>query len=348
MGASKIIKLISIGFIAVAIIVSLKSVDIYKKAFSPSVKITNDTEFALYVKSDYTFDSVLKVLEDAGIIKDIKDFKWTAKRKNYSAHVNSGKFIIRNRSSNNEVVNKLRSGSQEPVKLRFNNLRTLSDLSDRIAEQLEIESSDLLEYISDADVQAKYTMNAHTMACMFIPNTYEVYWNISKEALVERMHKEYKAFWTKSRLAKAEQIKLTPEEVITLASIVNLETRKNDEKNVVAGVYMNRIKIGMRLQADPTIIFAYNNFDMKRVLNKHKKIDSPYNTYKYAGLPPGPICIPDISSIDAVLNYNKHKYIYFCARSDFSGYHNFAKTLSQHNRNAAAYQKELNKRRIYK
>jgi UPF0755 protein len=183
---------------------------------------------------------------------------------------------------------------------------------------------------------------------LFIPNTYEFYWNTSADKFIERMYVEYKHFWSKSRLNKAQKIKLTPEQVIILASIVEEETIKDDEKPTVAGVYLNRLHKNIRLQADPTVRFAVGDFEIKRILNKHLKIDSPYNTYKYAGLPPGPICIPTISSIDAVLNYKKHDYLYFCAKDDFSGYHAFAKTLKQHNINATKYRKALNKNRIYK
>ena len=182
---------------------------------------------------------------------------------------------------------------------------------------------------------------------MFIPNTYEIWWNISPKAFIERMYKEYNDFWNPRRQRKADGMKMTREEVITLASIVNEETRKDDEKPRIAGVYMNRLENRIRLHADPTVIYGLGNFSIKRVLRKHYMIDTPFNTYKIDGLPPGPICFPDISSIDAVLNYEKHNYFYFCARSDFSGYHAFARTLAEHNRNAALYQHELNKRRIY-
>ena len=171
----------------------------------------------------------------------------------------------------------------------------------------------------------------------FIPNTYEVYWNMSVEGLLDRMHREYQSFWNKRRMHKADKLDMTPEEVITLASIVNEETKKNDEKARVAGVYINRLREPMRLQADPTVIYALGDFSIKRVLRKHYQISSPFNTYRVDGLPPGPICFPDIASIDAVLNYEKHSYLYFCASPDFSGYHVFARNLSEHNRNAAAY-----------
>ena len=197
------------------------------------------------------------------------------------------------------------------------------------------------------DLIDKYGFVRETFPAMFIPNTYEFYWNTSAERFIQRMNGEYKIFWSDDRIAKAENLKLKPVEVSVLASIIELESMHNDENQTIAGVFINRLKKGMPLQSDPTIIFAWQDFSIRRVLNKHREIKSPYNTYRNRGLPPGPICIPSISSIDAVLNYEKHNYLYFCAKDDFSGYHNFAGTLSEHNRNARLYQHALNKRRIF-
>lgn len=348
MSASRIIKFVGIVFIGLLIIGGIKALDIYNKAFAPSVSLTGEKEFFLYISTHSNYDSVKNTLAEAGILKNIKSFEWTAGRKNYANHIYPGRYLVKHRMSNNELVNLLRAGKQTPVDLTFNNIRTLQQFSARIAEQLEVDSLSLINHITDSATLAKHGHNQHTIACMFVPNTYEVYWNTSAQSFVDRMAKEYEGFWNKSRTQKAEKTGLTKEQVISLASIINLETQKDDEKEKMAGVYMNRVNIGMRLQADPTVIFAHNDFTMRRVLNKHKKIDSPYNTYRYAGIPPGPICLPEISSIDAVLNYEKHKYLYFCAKPDFSGYHNFARTLKQHNKNAQAYQRELNKRRIYR
>jgi UPF0755 protein len=287
-------------------------------------------------------------LKDNKLLKRPKDFNWTAKKKNYPNHINPGRYILKKRMSSNELINKLRSGEQEPVLVTFNNIRTLKELSQRLAEQIEPTADELYAGFADTGIQKKYGFTTETMPAMFIPNTYEFYWNTSVNSFIKRMHNEYERFWTRSRLSKAEKTGLTPVEVITLASIVDEETLKDDEKDKIAGVYINRMKIGMRLQADPTVIFALGDFSIRRVLNKHKSLNSPYNTYKNAGLPPGPICLPEISSIDAVLDYKKHKYLYFCAKSDFSGYHTFARTLNEHNKNARAYQRELNKRRIYR
>ncbi len=348
MSASRAIKIISLGFVVLLVVGGIKALGIYSKAYAPSVSISDGKEFYLYIPTGSNYDSVKKILVEADILKSIKSFEWTANRKNYSNHVNSGRYLLKHRMSNNELVNLLRSGKQEPVKLTFNNIRTIRHLSAEIAKQLELDSLSLISYLTDSSTLAKYGFNENTISCIFIPNTYEIFWNISPEKFVARMEKEYRHFWNKTRQSKAKKIGMSQEEVISLASIINLETQKNDEKKTIAGVYINRVKMGMRLQADPTVIFALDDFSIRRVLNKHKNIDSPFNTYRYAGIPPGPICLPEISSIDAVLNYEKHNYIYFCAKADFSGYHSFARTLNQHNKNAKAYQRELNKRRIYK
>jgi UPF0755 protein len=270
------------------------------------------------------------------------------RERNYPKNIKPGRYLIKNRMSNNELVNMLRSGNQDVVRLTFNNVNTLQDLSEKVAGQLEFSASELLDLLEDSEVVESYGFNTFTIPAMFIPNTYEFYWNTNPEVFLKRMKREYDVFWNKKRQAKAERIGLTPKEVITLASIVNKEVRFDDEKRRVAGLYMNRIQKGIRLQADPTLIFAHNDYSIRRVTNDLKKIDSPYNTYKNDGLPPGPICIPDIASIDAVLNFEKHNYIYMCAKADLSGYHSFAKTLKEHNKNARAYQKELNRRRIYR
>jgi UPF0755 protein len=250
--------------------------------------------------------------------------------------------------TNNEIINKLRSGRQDPVRVTFNKIRTLEQFADHISDQIEVDAGKLLLLMNTRAIQDKYGFNEYTIKCMFIPNTYEFYWNTSEERFLERMFKEYNKFWNAERTIKATKMNMSKEQIITLASIVEEETQRNTEKSTVAGVYMNRLRIGMRLQADPTIIYAVGDFNIKRVLKKHYEIDSPYNTYLNAGLPPGPICIPEISTIDAVLSYEKNDYLYFCAKSDFSGYHSFAKTLEQHNRNAYLYRRELNKRKIYR
>lgn len=348
MGAGRVIKVVLVVFIIALVIGGLKAVNIYKGAFAANVFVQSEEPEYLYIPTGSDYQLVYDKLMSKDVLKNTKSFEWTAKKKNYPNHVKPGRYRLKNRMSNNDLINMLRSGSQEPVDLTFNNINRLSDLSKRISEQLELSADTLLSLLNDTAIQHKYGFNEYTMPAMFIPNTYEFYWNTSAHKFLDRMSKEYDKFWTRSRLAKTEKIGMTPEEVITLASIVNKEVRFADENKRVAGLYINRLNKGIRLQSDPTLIFAHNDYTIRRVLNKHMKIDSPYNTYRNAGLPPGPICIPDVASIDAVLDYEKHKYIYMCAKADFSGYHNFAKTLKAHNKNAAEYRKALNKKKIYK
>ena len=347
MSASRTVKILILIVIGVFAVLALKFLSIYNKAYTSNVEIKKGKTAEIFIYSNYNYDSVLAKFKESGLLKNLDSFNWTANKKNLPNHIYAGRYIIKKGMSNNELVNKLRSGSQDPIQLTFNNIRNLRELAQRVSEQLEPGKNEFYLKFSDPALQKENGFDKYTMAAMFIPNTYEFYWNTKPEKFMKRMHDEYEKFWTKSRMSKAEKIGLTQIQVITLASIVEEETLKNDEKPKIAGVYLNRLDIGMRLQADPTVVFAAGDFNIRRVLNKHKKIDSPYNTYKHGGLPPGPICLPDVSSIDAVLNYKKHKYVYFCAKADFSGYHSFAKTLSEHMKNARAYQKELNKRRIY-
>jgi UPF0755 protein len=262
--------------------------------------------------------------------------------------VYAGRYELDSSMNNNEIIDKLRAGYQDPVKVIFNSIRTPEQLAGRISMQIEADSVDLVELFYNDSLIQNLGLKQETFTSIFLPNTYEFWWNTSAESFVKRMYKEYQRFWNEERKEKASKLNLTPEEVTTLASIVDEETYYNSEMPRVAGLYINRLRKRMHLQADPTLKFALGDFSIKRVLNVHKQIDSPYNTYRRYGLPPGPISIPSISAIDAVLNYESHSYLYMCAKPDFSGYHNFAKTLSQHNINAREYQRALNKERIWR
>jgi UPF0755 protein len=290
----------------------------------------------------------LNLLEAKQVVADRKAFDWLARKKNYPANVKPGRYRVSRGLNNNDLINKLRSGEQEPLMLQFNNIRTLADLAGRISGQIEPDSLSLLMHLLNPEVAESYGFTIQEFPAMFIPNSYEFYWTSSEKQFTNRMKQEYTAFWSKGRQEKAEKAGLSRVEVSTLASLVDQESLHNEENPTIAGVFINRLKAGIPLQSDPTVIFAWKDFTMRRVLNKHKEIDSPYNTYKYKGLPPGPICIPSISAIDAVLNYERHNYLYFCAKPDFSGYHNFARNLSQHNENARLYQQALNRRKIYR
>jgi UPF0755 protein len=289
-------------------------------------------------------DSVVANLD----IRNRKVLEWVAKKKNYPVFVKPGKYVIDRSLSNNELVNILRGGKQTPVKITFTNIRTLNEIAGKIGGQIEADSAQIIAFFSDPENYKDDGFRKEDVISVFIPDTYEFYWNTSSGRLYSRMLREYKKFWDKERVKKSKEIGLNPAEVSTLASIVDQEATKQDEKPRIAGVYLNRLKRGIPLQADPTIKFALNDFTINRILYKHLEIDSPYNTYKYAGLPPGPIGCPSIDGIDAVLNAEKHEYLYFAAKADFSGYHNFSRTLSEHNRYASQYQRELNKRKIFR
>lgn len=320
----------------------------YSMLYKGNVWLNGKENYSLKISSSDNWETMKEELYKNGIIVHRNSFEWVASIMKYPDHMKAGHYLIKPGMSNRELLTKLRAGRQDPVKLVFNNIRTKEDLAGHIAEQIETDSASLIKLLGNAEVASKYGFTPENFITMFIPNTYSVYWNITAEKFLERMFKEYNAFWNTKRVNQLEKIGLTRLETMTLASIVEKETNKNDEKADVAGVYMNRLKQGWLLQADPTLVFALGDFSIKRVLNIYKKIDSPYNTYMYIGLPPGPICMPSVSSIDAVLNYRSHNYMYFCAREDFSGYHNFAVTQQEHELNAKRYQQALNQQGIMK
>ncbi|HNR48161.1 MAG TPA: endolytic transglycosylase MltG [Bacteroidia bacterium] len=318
---------------------------LYRQILAPNVSVTKENEF-VYLPTGSTFSQVVDSLQASGMLQNVASFQWVAERMGYPEKVKPGKYQLRDGMNNRELVQLLRSGKQVPVKLIFNNIRTKSDLAGKISRQLEVDSLQLLQLLNDSAVLSPLGFNTENILCMFIPNTYEVYWNMSAEKFFKKMDTEYESFWNKTRLQKAKDEGLTPIQVSVLASIVQSETSRNSEKSTIAGVYVNRLRKNWKLEADPTLIYAMNDFSIKRVLNEYKEIDSPYNTYKYFGLPPGPICLPEISSLEAVLNFSSHDYMYFCAREDLSGYHSFASDLKTHMLNARRYQAELNRRNI--
>lgn len=321
---------------------------IYSAIFSPNTNFTNEEAY-VYIASDADIDDVARNLEP--LLKDLGSFRAVADRKGYSTNIKGGKYAIKKGMNNNEIINTLRSKNL-PVRVSFNNQESLSHLAGRIAEQLEADSVSLVRTMNDSSFLAANGFDEDTKLAMYIPNTYEFFWNTDAEGFRDRMLQEYQRFWNDERKKKAEALGLSPTQVSALASIVQKETVKVDERPTVAGVYINRLKRGIPLQADPTVIYAIKketqNYDtiIKRVLYKDLEIDSPYNTYKYAGLPPGPIAMPDISSIEAVLNPKKHDYLYFVADVSNFGYHKFAETLAQHNRNKVQYIKWLNEQKI--
>ena len=338
----------AIALVIAAIITSLVIlIKLYTNIFSPVIIPTDENSSLFYIPTGSDYQQVLNNLYSEGYILNKESFDWLAKKKKYPGNIKPGRYRLVNDMNNNELINLLRSGRQEPVRFVFNHLRTLDALAGVASQQLEPDSVVFSETFKSPSIAEKYNFTRETLPALFIPNTYELFWNTNVESFMERMTREYKAFWTKERIELAKQIGLDPVEVSILASIVEMESLHSEENPRIAGVYLNRLKRGMPLQSDPTIIFAHKNYSIRRVLNKHKTINSLYNTYKYSGLPPGPICIPSINAIDAVLKSEKHNYLFFCAKEDFSGYHNFAQTLSQHNRYARLYQQALNRARIF-
>ncbi|PRX54485.1 endolytic transglycosylase MltG [Flagellimonas meridianipacifica] len=323
---------------------------IYSAIFSPNTQFNNETAY-VFIPTDATFSEVTQQLEP--LLKDITSFEAVAKRKGYLDNIKGGKFPLTPGMNNNEIINSLRSNNT-PVRVSFNNQESLASLAGRISVQLEADSVQLYNTFNNSAFLNENGFSDDTKLAMYLPNTYEFFWNTSAEGFRDRMLAEYQKFWNKDRVDKANSQKLTPLQVISLASIVQKETAKVDERPRVAGVYLNRIEKGILLQADPTVIYAIKketgNYDtiIKRVLYRDLEINSPYNTYKYKGIPPGPIAMPDISSIDAVLNREKHDYLFFVADVSNFGYHKFAETLAQHNRNKAQYIRWLNAQKTYR
>jgi UPF0755 protein len=285
-----------------------------------------------------------KVLEDLGkgnYVNDMVSFSFLARLSGYDKNIMSGRFLLRSGMTNLEAIKVLKSGKQEPVKITFSYVRLKSELAEKLTKNIGVSSDEFEEALDNFVENNKEGFTKENVRAMFLPNTYEVYFNVLPEDLIERMHTEHKKFWNEERTGKAKKIGLTPIEVSILASIVQAETVKQDEAPIIAGLYINRLKKDIALQADPTLVYASGDFSLKRIYNVHKEINSPYNTYKYPGLPPGPINVPQIANIDAVLNFQESNYFYMCAKEDFSGYHNFAANLSEHSVNARKYQKAL-------
>ena len=317
---------------------------VYKEIFSPNTKFS-ENEVAVYIPTGSSFADVQEIVKP--YVEDMERFNSVAEKKSYPPYIKAGKFILRRDMNSNDIINSLRQ--PVPVNLAFNNQETLERVVGRIAQQLEVDSLSLYQAFTDRQFLEETGFTEENVLSVFIPNTYEFFWNTSATKVRDKMAKEYRRFWNEERKAKAEALGLTPLQVSSLAAIVHEETAKVDERPRVAGVYLNRLQKGMKLEADPTVIYAIKkqsgDFDqvIKRVLFKDLVIDSPYNTYKYEGLPPGPIAMPDISALDAVLNPEKHNYIYFCASVTNFGYHEFAVTSAQHEVNRQKYVAWVNK-----
>ena len=336
MNKSKIFKITAVVGLLVVLLV-------YIKFFTSNTNFDKE-EVYVEIPTGSNYDEVQSIISP--FIKNMSDFEFIASLRSYPDHVKPGRFLLKKGMSAFQLVSAMRRNV--PVKLAFNNQERLENLCERISSQIEPDTTKLLATFRDSTFLQKNGFTSETVFAMFLPNTYEFYWNVTPEKFRDTMLEEYNRFWTKERIAKATELNMTPVQVITLASIVHKETVKKSERPTVAGVYLNRLKDGMKLQADPTVIYALklrdNNFDqvIKRVLYNDLFIASPYNTYQNEGLPPGPIAMPDIDAIDAVLNAEKHNYLYFCASVERFGYHEFAATMAQHDVNAKKYADWLN------
>lgn len=302
----------------------------------------------VYIDRDDNADSVYYKVQQTGNGRNMTGLRWMMHLRKYKEQIHTGRYIIRPKDNVYHVFSRVSRGYQEPINLTIGSVRTLDRLARSIGKQLMIDSTEVATLLFDSTFQAQLGYTTETMPCLFIPETYQVYWDMTANEFFQRMQKEHNRFWNADRLAKATAIGMTQAEVCTLASIVEEETNNNDEKPMVAGLYINRLHAGMPLQADPTVKFALQDFGLRRISNEHLKIDSPYNTYTNTGLPPGPIRIPSTRGLDSVLNYTKHNYIYMCAKEDFSGTHNFASNYADHMANANKYWKALNERNIFK
>ncbi|MFL2991342.1 MAG: endolytic transglycosylase MltG [Cytophagales bacterium] len=339
-------KKILIPFIIFSTVLTTSSVYIYQMLYAPNFLI-NQPEKIIIIKDEIKFDDLRNQLIEDTLLNDVISFSVLSKLMEYDKNIKVGAYKVDMNMSNYDMISMLRSGNQIPINITFSYARKIDDLAEKITDKLKISGEELKEYLYE-NLDKYQGFNELDIISIFLPDTYEVYWNISPKNLVDRMYSEYKKFWNGNRIAKLNKINLNQKESIVLASIVASETRMIDEADRIAGVYMNRLNKNMRLQADPTLVFAANDFTIRRVLNKHKKIKSPYNTYLNKGLPPGPIRLTPKNYIDAVLNYEKHNYIFFCAKEDFSGYHSFATNLRDHNRNARKFQRALDNRKIFR
>jgi UPF0755 protein len=322
------ILLISFGFYA------------YQICYTPNILVGKEDRVFVIPKGE-NFSYVQRKFHEDDVVQDLTSFAFLSKLMSYTNHVKPGRYVLEANMTNIQAIRLLRAGIQEPVKITFNNVRLVHELSEKITKNLYMKPEAFEAALIKFTMNNKAGFNKDNILCMFIPNTYEVYYNIEPEELVERMKTEFDNYWTEERKAKAAKLGFSPIEVSILASIVQAESVRPDEAPVIAGLYINRLKKNIPLQADPTLVFAVGDFTLKRVLNEHKEVDSPYNTYKYPGLPPGPINMPEIRSLNAVLDYQKSDYVYMCAKEDFSGRHNFTSSYKEHVINASKYQKAL-------
>jgi UPF0755 protein len=346
--AKKILILLSA---AIVLVVAISGFSLWRTFYASAIKTELPDDGYFYVQTGETYSDVLERFKEKGIVKDVNLLDWTLRKKNYPNMVKAGRFKLSPKMSLVDIANLLRSGNQSPVRLTLRSQKNFSELANVLAQHLEPDLHLWQTAFDELKLRGIDGVTGDAVYTYILPNTYEIFWNTKPYQFIERMQREHNKFWSRNgREEKAKSLGMSKAEVQIMASIVQKESNKSDELNRIAGVYYNRIKKRMLLQADPTLVYIVNQDggEVKRVLNKDKKLDHPYNTYKYLGLPPGAICMASAKSIDAVLNLEKHNYLYFCAREDFSGYHNFASSYTAHLRNARVYQQALNKRKIYR
>lgn len=328
---------IALGVLFV-LLMAFTAFNYYLKYYGPNV--TDNQEY-LYIKTGSSFTDVLETIEQKGIVKDTTSFIQVAYSEKYENRVKPGKYRLHKGMGNKKFIRMLALGEQEQVKLAFQNVRLKETFAGMIGRKLEADSTSIIHLLDSAAYLKPFGFTPDDVYVMFMPNSYKMYWNGSAEKLFGRMNDEYQKFWTPERKKQAKTVGLTPVQVSILASIVDAEALHDNEMPAIAGLYLNRLNRDMKLEADPTLIFALKDFTIKRVLNKYKIFNSPYNTYLNTGLPPGPIMMPSVNAVKAVLNYQKHNYIYMCAKEDFSGYHNFATNMADHLVNARKFHQAL-------
>lgn len=333
---------------AIALIVIVVAIGGYRLIYKPVIDLGDKKQASLFIPVGATLDDLCQLLEMDGYLTDRDNLKLTAQLMSATTSIKRGHYRLQNGMTARQLINLIRSGNQSAVRVTFNNCRTLAQVAGKAARNLEADSLEILGAMQNTALMEKYGFNEQTILAMYLPNSYDLFWTSTGNDWVERMNYEYKKFWNEKRMHKADSLGLTPVQVVTLASIVEEETNKTSDYPIIAGLYLNRLRKGMLLQACPTLKYCKGDFTIRRVLNTDKDIDHPYNTYKYKGLPPGPIRIASGTSIDAVLNADKNDYLFMCARPDYSGLHNFARTAAQHAKNAREYQDWLNRQKIYR
>ena len=328
------------AFLFVFVLILFAAIFFGWEFFGPATSFSKD-KYYLYIKTGMEYEEVLNLLQKDTVLKSPLFFKLLAKKIDYHANVKAGKYEIKNGMSLFEIARMLRNGRQIPVNLVITKLRTKEDLASAIGRRFECDSSSVIDFLENNDTLKKYGLDSNTVMASVFPDTYTYFWNTTPSRIFKKFHAAYQNFWTEERKQQARERNLDPISAYVLASIVEEETNKQEDKSLIASTYLNRISKGMKLSADPTIKFAMRNFELKRIYDKYLSVESPYNTYKYAGLPPGPICTPTKETIDAVLHSPTTNYLYFVAKPDFSGYSNFSENYEQHLRYAKEYQKAL-------